>query len=268
MTAAPALYTGRVVHARLRPKPHRLEYGVFSLLIDVDTIGATARGLTLLSYNRTNVLSIHDRDHGPGDGTPLAEQARGALASAGLEHAGARILMLAYPRMLGAVFNPLTVYYGFDRGGRLAALVYEVNNTVGERASYVVPAGEPSDGIHAQACPKRMYVSPFTPADVTYRFRVTHPGRTATVGVQLVDTEGALLRTHFHGEARPLDDRHLLGAIVRHPLLALRVAGAIHIEALRLYVKGVPVMRRHVSPRYSIWVMPPVGAAKRGDVDA
>jgi hypothetical protein len=268
MTIEPALYSGRVVHARMRPVLHRLEYRVFSILIDVDTIGDTARGLRLLSYNRPNLLSIYDCDHGPGDGTPLGVQARRALAAGGLERAGARILMLAYPRVMGAVFNPLTVYFGLDGTGSLAALIYEVNNTVGERTSYVLEAGDPAAGIYAQACPKRMYVSPFTPAELTYQFRVTRPGAEVTLGVHLRDADGGLLRTHFHAEARALSDGQLVRALACNPLLALHVAGAIHIEALRLYLKGVPLVPRHQSPRYSVWSMPLATAAEQGTMHA
>lgn len=268
MTLEPALYSGRVVHARMRPVLHRLEYRVFSLLIDVDTIGDTAKRLRLLSYNRPNLLAIYDRDHGPGDGTPLGVQARRALAAGGFEQAGARILMLAYPRVMGAVFNPLTVYYGLDDTGSLAALIYEVNNTVGERTSYVLAAGAPADGIYAQTCPKLMYVSPFTPADLTYHFRVTRPAAGLTLGVHLQDQDGGLLRTHFCAVSRRLTDTQIASALVRHPLLALHVAGAIHIEALRLYLKGVPLVRRHLSPRYSVWSMPLATAAEQGTTHA
>jgi uncharacterized protein len=254
----PQIYTGDVVHMRLRPKPHRLAYRVFSLLTDVDTLPETARELRLFSYNRTNVFAVFDADHGPGDGTPLKEHTRAALSQAGLDAFAVRVMMLAYPRVAGATFNPLTVYYGFDAVGHLGAIIYEVNNTVGERTSYVVAAGPALNGVHAQACDKLMYVSPFTPAACRYGFRITPPGAEALVGVQVADAGGALLRTHFRGTAVPLTDRQLGKLAIRYPMLAVKVAAFIHLDALRLYLKGVPLVRRHTSPRYSVAVIDPL----------
>lgn len=268
---APAtIYVGEVVHERVRPRHHRLSYSVFSLLTDVDRLGEIAGASRLLSYNRTNLFSVHDRDHGPRDGTPIPVHARRLLKQAGLAPCGSQILMLAYPRMLGAVFNPLTVYYCFVSDGELGAVIYEVDNTVGERTSYVLSAGQPLAGlssrpVFAHACEKRMYVSPFTPAAARYGFRVTAPLQDVLVGVHLRDAEGPLLRTHFRGEARPVGDAVLLSLAARFPLLAARVAGAIHIEALRLYWKGVPLVRRHVSPRYSVAALP---EARLGDASS
>jgi DUF1365 family protein len=247
------LVTGEVVHARLRPRPHRLSYRVFSVLLDVDEIDAVAARCRLFSRNRWNVVSFHDADYGARDGRPVAEQARENFRNAGLEDATARIELLAYPRVLGYVFNPLTVYFGYDRRGELIGLIYEVTNTFGERTSYVVEPGVAHDGVYAHGCGKEMYVSPFTPAAGRYAFRVRPPaGGDVLVGVALHDGEGALLRTHFRGRPEPFDDRHLLTALARHPLMTLKVITAIHWEALRLYAKGVPVVRRHRSPRYSV----------------
>lgn len=247
-----AIYTGDVVHVRMRPAIHKLNYRVFALLLDVDGIDEVAARCRLFKRNRAAIVSFHDRDHGSGDVSDIAAHARTTFTNAGLPEAGHRVLLLAYPRILGYVFNPLSVYYGFDAEGRLAGLIYEVNNTFRERTSYVVAAGSSDNGTFHQACDKQMYVSPFTPPDARYGFRLTEPSAKLLVGVHLHDAHGALLRTHFRGTRRPLDDRVLLGQLVRLPLMTLKVIGAIHLEALRLYLKRVPVVRRHPSPRYSV----------------
>ncbi|MGQ0671727.1 MAG: DUF1365 domain-containing protein [Hyphomicrobium sp.] len=252
MMSAGAAYTGTVVHKRLRPRPHALSYRVFSLLLDVDRIDECAARLWCFNRNRFGLLSFHDRDHGKGDGTPVAEQAREVLARAGIDTGGGRILLLAYPRVLGYVFNPLSVYYAFDAGDRLAALIYEVNNTFGERKSYVVRAGTNRDGVFAQSSPKQMYVSPFAAGSGRYGFRVTEPGESLLVGVQFRDPDGPLLKTHFAGRAEPLTDRTLAGLMLRFPLMTLKVITAIHVEALKLWLKGVPLSERHRSPAYSV----------------
>ena len=130
-----AIYTGQVVHKRLTPKPHAFAYRVFALALDVDEITAAAARLRLFNYNRRHLVSFHDADHGRSDGTPVATHIRATLREAGLEDAGARIVLVCYPRLLGFVFNPLSVYFCHDRRDRLRAIVYEVSNTFGERTS-------------------------------------------------------------------------------------------------------------------------------------
>jgi uncharacterized protein len=241
----PAIYVGEVVHLRVRPVRHRIERRVFSALVDVDNLAASTAPPRLFSYNRHNVFSIFDRDHGPGDGTPLGEHTRRTLAGAGLASCATRIMMLAYPRVFGTVFNPLTVYFCHDVTGGLGALIYEVNNTLGERTTYVLAAGAAENGVYVQTCGKQMAVSPFTPMTADYRFHVTRPGRQVTVGVAVIDHGGALLRTHFRGTATPLDDATLGRLLWRYPLQTLAVTAGIHAEAAKLFAKGVPLARRH-----------------------
>ncbi|MGL4395487.1 MAG: DUF1365 domain-containing protein [Hyphomicrobium sp.] len=252
---ASALVSGHVVHKRLRPSPHALRYGVFSLLIDVDDIAKIAAGLRLFSHNRFNVFSLHDRDYGAGDGQSLAHVARAALDAAGRPSAGRTIRLLTYPRILGYAFNPLSVYYVDAPDGSLETVIYEVSNTFAERTSYVVPAGAPAaGGVYAQACRKAMYVSPFADAAGRYSFRIVEPrlGADMVVGVLFSDGAGPLIKTHFCGRVGALRDGALAAAALRYPLMTLKIIVAIHYEALKLWVKGIPLTSRPVSPRYRV----------------
>ena len=258
MSARPScLYAGRVVHQRVRPRRHRLAYNVFAMCLDVDEIDDLAVRVRVFSRNRFNWVSFHDRDHGAGDGVPVAEHARCLLRAAGLEAFGHRILMLCYPRILGYVFNPLSVYFCEDASGRLGAIVYEVSNTFGERKSYVIPAGEGDEGIVRQSCGKEMYVSPFTHADGRYSFHIRPPGEAdgVLVGIAFHDREGAVLNARFSGVRHEISDSTLVCMLLRHPLMTLKVICAIHLEAARLWAKGVPVVPHHASPAYSFSVV-------------
>ena len=140
MTRASGLYRGLVTHRRLRPRAHRLSYRSFWLLLDLDEIDGLARRLRLFSRNGFNLMAFHDADHGnPGDRRPLRRQIEAHLAQAGVSVDGGPIRLLTLPRLLGYVFNPLIVYYCHRRDGGLAAVVYEVNNTFGDRHAYVIP---------------------------------------------------------------------------------------------------------------------------------
>ena len=115
MSVVSGIYQGLVVHQRLRPKPHRLSYRVFSLLIDLDEIDTLGTRLKLLRFNRPGLMSFHEKDHG--DGGDLKAWVRARLGEAGIS-ANGPIQLLCYPRMFGYVFNPLSVYYCHERRRR------------------------------------------------------------------------------------------------------------------------------------------------------
>ena len=253
MAVVSGIYRGHVVHKRVRPAPHALDYKVFSFLLDIDEIASLTKRLRLFSYNAWNVFSFHDRDHGPGGQTTIREIAHAALIEAERPSEGRRILVLAYPRIFGYVFNPLSVFFVYAPSGDLETLIYEVSNTFGERVSYVVPAGsQQTNGVYVQSCAKDMFVSPFAAGHGQYGFIVRDPADEAFVAVNFSDGVEPLIKTHFRGRRSDLSDRVLLKLLVTYPLFTVKVIAAIHYEAAKLWFKGVPLTERHVSPRYAV----------------
>jgi hypothetical protein len=242
-----AIYFETVTHRRFRPVRHVLRYRVFSLYVDVDGLANLDRASRLFGYNRARPLAIRDRDHGPRDGTPIAIHARGLATIAAGENATGRIMMLCYPRLLGYVFNPLTVYYCFDRHEQLAVTIYEVSNTFGDHHTYVVPIGG------AQSRAKSFYVSPFNAVEGRYCFHAPPPAEGLALGVALKDEDGPILKAYVAGRRAVFDDRTLLRALIGLPLMTFKVIAGIHWEALKLRLKGLrPVKRPPPPPPYEI----------------
>lgn len=251
MIEAASIYSGRVVHKRLRPRTHAMNYGVFTLLLDVDRIDEVVANVPVLSRNKLNVVSFYDKDFGSGDGKPVGESIRETLQTYGLLSDGQTIQILAYPRVLGYVFNPLTAFFVTEADGTLSTVVYEVSNTFGERMRYVVKAGAAVNGVYKHNCAKKLFVSPFANGAGDYSFRLTMPGDNVRVGILYRDENGPLLKAHFNGARQPLTQKMLLVALFRHPALTWKVISGIHFEALKLWIKGVPLVQGHTSPRFS-----------------
>lgn len=242
--SASALYLGHVMHRRLRPSMHQLRYRIFSLLLDFDEIDELDSRLRFFSHNRFNLLSFHDRDHGDGSGAPLRTQALRHLRSAGIADVG-RIRLLAMPRLLGFVFNPLTVYFCDNANGELVAILYEVRNTFGERHTYVLPVGGGAGSVR-QDVPKRFHVSPFLPMALHYSFRVRPPREDVRIAIAAADRAGPILTAIHSARRLPLTDRSIIRAVGAHPAMTFKVVAAILWEAARLLAKGVGV---HSRPR-------------------
>jgi uncharacterized protein len=247
MTGISALYAGAVVHRRAVPRIHTLRYRCFWLVLDLDELPALSTRLTLFSHNRANLFSLHDRDYGDGSATPLRTQVERHLATAGIDIGGGPIRLLCMPRTLGYAFNPLSVYFCHRRDGALAAILYEVHNTFGERHSYLIPV-EAGAKVVRQSCDKRFFVSPFMDMDLRYDFRIVPPGQRVVVAIRGRAGAATVITASIAADRRDLSDGTLLRAFFSYPALTAKVIVAIHWEALRLFLKGLPLRRKPAPP--------------------
>jgi DUF1365 family protein len=236
--AQSGLYRGVVFHTRLRPRPHRLRYRIFMTLLDLDELPRLDRSLRLFGHNRPGLIGFRDRDHLSGAGQLKAE-VEALLARGGIDIDGGAIRLLCMPRVLGFVFNPISVYFCHRRDGSPAAMLYEVNNTFGQRHVYLIPVEPSADGVIVQTCAKALHVSPFMDMAMNYRFRTAAPGDEAMLSIDGDDGHGPLLAAAFHGRRQALTDWAILKAFAAHPLLSLAVLAAIHWEAVKLLLKGL-----------------------------
>jgi len=262
-----ALYDGAVNHQRLTPRRHRLRYRLFQLLLDLDELPGLDRRLRLFGHNRPALVSLYDRDHLAGEARPLREQIEAMLRAAGIEIGDGRIRLLCMPRMLGYVFNPLSIFYCHLPCGQLAAVVLEVNNTFGERHCYVVEAT--GADVVRRGCPKALFVSPFLGLDMTYDFRIAAPGERATTAILGRGPDGGpIIAAAFTGVRRELTDRELGRACFSHPLLTLKVVAAIQWEAAKLLAKGVRLRRRPAPPVQTVTVLRGAPISRPADLAA
>lgn len=234
------LYFGAVRHARYAPRRHKFSYRVFSLLIDLDRLDHVALKTRLFSHNRFNLYAIYDRDHGYQDHRSLRGFVDDQCADQGLPRPDS-VLLLCYPRILGYVFNPLSVYY-IIRNDALVALLYEVRNTFGEKHIYFTSLDNNLHSAAHHTHSKDFHVSPFIGMQAEYHFSTALPSDEARLVIRETQDNAPLLITSFFGKRVDLSDASLLRACVLYPLMTLKIIFAIHFEALRLFLKGIALL--------------------------
>jgi DUF1365 family protein len=229
---------GEVSHVRHAPFVHKFSYRLWMLSVDLDRMEA---GSDMLRHNRAGIVSFHDRDHGPRDGTPLRPWVEARLAAGGLARFGASIRFMAIPRIFGYAFNPIAFYFCHDRDGHLGAVLHQVKNTFGDQTSYLMAVEGPSTA-HA-SMPKRMHVSPFFDLAGGYRFAVSAPDFACeagdfTIAIRYGTPEAARMTAAMKLGTEKLETGRLLRLLAAMPLMPIRVFAAIHFHAVLLWLRG------------------------------
>ena len=236
---------GETFHGRKGAVRNSFRYGVDYLLFEPEAIDAPH----LIRHNRPGIVSVHDIDHGgpkgKGRGPAWVRDVVDDCGVAGVT----RILLLAQPRILGHVFNPVSFWLCLDPEDGLRAAIAEVTNTMGDRHSYLCRRNDgaaitPQDVIEAQ---KIFHVSPFQPVAGTYRFRFDINPAHIGIWIDHSNGEGGVY-TNLTGRRRPLTAQGLLGACLRRPFGSRRVLALIHWQALKLFFKGARFRRRPPPP--------------------
>lgn len=248
MIPPPGLYIGTLRHRRVTPRPHEFTYRLFMAWLDIDRIPDTMRRSRWTSHNRFNWASFDDRDH-LGDSTrPLRERLAADAAEHGVTLPDGPIYLLTHLRYLGYCFNPISFYYCYDTGGTLQVVLAEVNNTFGEQRTYwLTPDNRrPSTQARRHRCPKTMHVSPFMDMHLDYEFALSDPGRSLVAHMTTTDRRAPAGAPPFFDATlrlahRDWSPRAVRGALLRHPWMTASVIVAIHWQALRLFLKRVPV---------------------------
>ena len=230
------IYKGFVSHRRFKPIKHFFLYKTFSILFELSELEELHTKISLFSFNKFNIFSFYNKDHGRRDGSNLSKWVKANLKKYELDFEVSKIKLLCFPRILGYVFNPLSIFYCYDEN-KLRVVLYEVKNTFNEQHTYVFPVKEDSK-IIAQHCDKKFYVSPFIEMDTSYNFRLTEPKESLKVMIKQTDKKDKILVASQYGIKQEITTKQLLINFFTHPLMTFKIILAIHFEALRLWKKG------------------------------
>ena len=246
-----SIYTGTVIHKRFKPKIHSFNYKVFSLLIDLTELELLEKNLKFFSYNKFNIISFYNKDHGPRDGSSLKNWVIDNLERSHIDTTGIQIKILCYPRILGYVFNPLSIFFVYNKNSSLIAILYEVKNTFGEQHTYLFKV-DPNEKLIKNNCTKKFYVSPFMDLSSEYFFKILNPGNKLSVIIDQRDQEGKLLYASQDGIRSELSSKNLIFSYLKHPLMTFKIIAAIHFEALRLWIKGINLVKKKLKIKNNI----------------
>ena len=236
------LYVGSVIHKRFKPKEHYFKYKTFSLYLDLDDIEKVHENISFFSYNKFNLISFYDKDHGDRDGSSLKLWVKKKLDEAGIKKEIKSVNLLCYPRIFGYVFNPLSIFFVFDKHSSLIAIMYEVKNTFGEQHTYIFKTKD--NNLIKSHCDKKFHVSPFMDLNSTYNFKILKPGKKLSIIIDQRDKEGKLLFASQDGVKIKLNGKNLLISYLKHPLMTFKIISAIHFEALRLWLKRIKFIKK------------------------
>ena len=277
------LYECVIVHRRLRPRQYAFEHQMMMLYADLDELDAIDRGSRLLSRERGNLYSFRDADYFP-TGTPGDLKCRVStwLQERGVDiGSGGRIRLLTLPRILGYIFNPISIYFCADSSDVPVCAIAEVGNTFRESKLFLLPIqaalapaaqppatqppatqppATPQAGTRPRyrlRVPKHYYVSPFSSLEVCFDFDLLLPGQNLQVHIEDWDADGKLLDSHLRGARVPLSDGQLLRFAIKFPALTLKVIGLIHWHALWLALRRVRWHRKADRPELQREVLNP-----------
>ena len=247
------IYSGNVVHKRFKPKIHSFKYKVFSLLIDLSELELLDKNLKIFSYNKFNIVSFYDRDHGARDGSSIKEWVIDNLKKNNIDNENIQIKLLCYPRIFGYVFNPLSVFYIYDNNSNLISVLYEVKNTFGEQHTYIFKT-DIDQNLIQHTCKKKFHVSPFIEMNCTYFFRLLKPGKKISVIIDQNDKDGKILYASQDGVRSEISNANFVKSYLKHPLMTFKIILAIHFEAFKLWSKGIKFIKKTLKIKNNITI--------------
>lgn len=246
MTSTVDHIAGQTYHGRKGAIVNAFRYSVDYVLLDAE---ADVKTPSLFARNGRGLTALNDIDHGgvPKDGRGAA-WVRDVLEAHQVTGV-ARIELLAQPKVLGHVFNPVSFWLCRRSDKALIAVIAEVTNTFGDRHSYLVNHSDlrPIGAHDRMRATKIFHVSPFQPIEGGYEFRFDISDERIGIWIDYSRGQGGLIAT-LTGPRNALTNRSILKAVIRRPFGSRRVLALIHWQALKLWFKKATYRTRPVPP--------------------
>ena len=238
-------YLTTVIHERFNDFKHRFKYSILSFFIDYDELIFLSKKIKVFSYNKFNFFSYYDKDHGYRDGRSLSNYVEDNLRDNNIFFEKIKIKIICFPRILGYVFNPLSVIYCYSNNV-LIGIFYEVKNTSNEQHTYLFASNKKSFSKEfSHECNKIFYVSPFIKMKVLYRFQNIVPSDKMSIIIDLFDDNNKkILTASQYGSKISINSMVLLRQLITNPLLSIKVIFTIIYEAIFIVFKGGKYYKR------------------------
>ena len=246
-----SIYNGKVIHKRFKPKEHFFKYSVFSLLIDLSELNQLDKEIKFFSFNKFNLISFYEKDHGNRDGSSLVDWVKKNLDGNNIHFKDIKIKLLCYPRIFGYVFNPLSVFFIYNSNEKLISILYEVKNTFGEQHTYIFKVDDDVK-LFQHNCSKKFHVSPFIEMDCNYFFRILKPEDKMSVIIDQYQANEKILYASQDGKRADFNSKELLKSYLKHPLMTFKIISAIHFEAFKLWTKGIKFIKKKLKIKNNI----------------
>ena len=239
-----SLYEGQVVHDRRSGLRNLFRYRVYMWHVDLAELDALDRRLWAFGNDRRALTTIRSRDHLGDPRRTIRENVDRYLSARGIDLEGGRVSLLTNARVLGYVFNPLSIFYCHRPDGSLRCVVAEVHNTYGQRHCYLLEPGE----CGRASAGKEFYVSPFLTVDGSYEMTLAPPDERLSVQMSLRQAGLRVFAASLTGRRRPVTNATVLRMLLRHPLMTAQVTSLIHLQGVKLALRGVARVPRPPHP--------------------
>ena len=229
----------KIVHKRFIPFEHTLKYNVPSLYLDLDDIKKINKNYKFFSLNAFNLFSFYECDHGYRDQRSVKTFVTESLSKYKIRYQNLKIMILCFPRILGYVFDPLSIIYCYDKN-KLISILYEVKNTTNEQHTYIFKGNIDSKEFKlSHECAKRFYVSPFIEMDAYYKFFNKIFKNQININIDLFDKNNKkVLTASQYGKFIEFNSKNMIKFLSYNPLLGFKVMIGIIYEALIIIFKG------------------------------
>ncbi|WP_207767182.1 DUF1365 domain-containing protein [Leptospira adleri] len=238
------IYQAKVMHDRRFPKKNTFRYGIFTFGLDLDELQSLDKNFRLFGVDRRALFQFSAKDHLDFGKSSVKENILEYLRQNGVSEPVGRIVLITNVRVLGYVFNPVSFYFFYDEREEPICAVAEVGNTFGEQKPFILGKDTWKDGAFRLKTGKFFYVSPFVDLTSEFEFTLRPSQERLNIRIDAIENGRTVMVTTYTGTKLEISDISLLKMFFRYPLVTVKVIVLIHWQALKLYLKGLPFIKK------------------------